>query len=82
MLLGNNKIGKCSRNMWGRPLNCGPFHINHQGLGREKKIMDMLEHGNLTKCQASFEDDKNFVIVTEMMNCDLHSLLNKINAPI
>ena len=49
---------------------------------REKKIMEMLEHGNLTKCHASFEDEKNFVIVTEMMNCDLHSLLNKINAPV
>lgn len=46
---------------------------------QEKKFMSMVDHPNLTKCHASFEDEKSFVIITEMMSCDMRTLTDNLN---
>lgn len=48
----------------------------------EKRVMDMLDHPTLAKCHASFEDSEHFVIVSEMMNCDMRTLMDHIDGPI
>ena len=45
---------------------------------QEKELMEKLDHPNIAKCVASFEDKENFVIASQMMNCDLRTFENNV----
>jgi len=40
--------------------------------------MCIVDHPNVAKCLACFEDENHFIIVTELMNCDLNVLNMKM----
>lgn len=48
---------------------------------QEKVVMRAVNHKNLSKCITCFEDENVFIIVMELMDCDMRQLSNNLHGP-